>query len=157
MRITAFAIGLFAMIVGLVCAPTPAFAAGSGQPAAVLNQAISAFNKGDMKAWTAICDSPAVAIDDFAPHLWQGPAACTDWSRDFTAMTKQQGIKSGTVTLGPVWHSAVTGNRAYLVYPATFSFQQKGKMMNTGGIFTFVMNKTANGWRVAAWSWADRH
>jgi ketosteroid isomerase-like protein len=153
----AFAIGAFAIVVGLIYAPAPALAAPSSQPSAVLNQGISAFNRGDMKAWAAMCDSPAVVIDDFPPHLWQGATACMDWARAFTAMTKQQGIKPGALTLGSAWHSAVSGNRAYLVYPVTFNYHQKGKAMSEAGVFTFVMNKTANGWRIGASSWADRH
>ena len=157
MKLLGIAIGTLAMIVTVVFGPRPALAAGSDQPTAALTQAIRAFNHGDLKVWAAMCDSPAVAIDDFPPHLWQGTTACADWARAFTAMTKQQGITPGVVTLGAPWHSAVTGNRAYLVYPVTFRYRLKGKPMIDAGVFTFVMNKTASGWRIAAWSWADRH
>lgn len=45
-----------------------------------IHQFLDAFNKGDMKTAASACASPALIIDEFPPHAWQGPNACMDLS-----------------------------------------------------------------------------
>ena len=122
---------------------------------ATINGAVAAFNKGDKNAWTAACAPPASIIDDFPPHTWGGPTACADWWDAFVAANKRNDMSWGTLVLGAAWHVAVTGNRAYTVFPATYSYRVKGKPAKDSGVFTLVLTRTPAGWRVAAWSWAQ--
>lgn len=62
----------------------------------------------------------------------------------------------GTLVVGTGWHVAVTGNRAYTVFPATYTYRMKGKPAKDSGAFTLVLTRTPAGWRVEAWSWAQR-
>jgi ketosteroid isomerase-like protein len=122
---------------------------------ATINGAVAAFNKGDMKGWTAACAPSATIIDDFSPNAWSGPAACTDWWNAFVAGNKKNGLSWGTVALGTAWHVTVTGSHAYTVFPATYTYKMKGKPAKDSGIFTLVLTKTPAGWLIAAWSWAQ--
>jgi hypothetical protein len=122
---------------------------------ATVNRAVAAFNKGDMSAWSAACASTASIIDDFPPYTWGGPAACADWWNAFAAANKKNDMGWGTLALGGGWHVAVTGNRAYTVFPATYSYRTHGKPAKDSGVFTLVLTRTPTGWRVAAWSWAQ--
>jgi hypothetical protein len=59
------------------------------------------------------------------------------------------------VTLGNPLHDNVTNDSAYVVVPATMSFDVKGtKVIQSGAVFTVALQKLANGWRIAAWAWA---
>ena len=139
-----------------LCMPNIAAASDRSDVTATIARAVAAFNNGDMTTWAAACASPASIIDDFPPHEWQGATACTDWASAYSAMVKKAGIANGIVTLGTPGHLAVTGNRAYAVYPATYSFKQKGKPVKEAGIFTFALKKAATGWLFTGWAWADR-
>jgi|SRR5579871_4231495 len=122
---------------------------------AVVKQYDDAFNRGDMKAWNSLCTDKAVIIDDFAPHVWQGATACGDWWNAFQATAKQGGMTNGRVALGEAWHVAVTGDRAYTVYPTRFTFMANGKRVAERGVWTLVLQKLAGGWRIAGWGWAQ--
>lgn len=132
-------------------------ASNSSGATAAVGRALAAFNRGDLKAWAASCTSPASVIDDFPPHTWQGATACADWSSAYAQYCKQNGVTDGIVMLGTPWHVAVTGNHAYLVYPATFTYKMHGKpIKESGAVFTLVLTKTLGTWRIAAWTWAQR-
>ena len=132
----------------------PAAASDKDAVAAVVKQYTQAFNNNDRKALSSSCTDNAVVIDDFAPHLWQGANACGNWWNDFAATAKKQGIVNGMLTLGDAWHLYVTGDRAYAVYPARFTYKMNGKPVAEQGVWTFALQKLAAGWRIAGWGWA---
>ena len=113
------------------------------------------FNKGDMAAAAALCANPAVVIDDFAPHIWQGPTACADWAAALAAFARTEGDTDAHVTTAKPKALTVTGDRAYAVLPAHYSYKQKGKPVNEPGLWTFSMQKVDGGWRITGWSWAS--
>jgi ketosteroid isomerase-like protein len=122
---------------------------------APVHQFADAFNKGDGKTLAATCADQASIIDDFPPHVWQGPGSCAKWFSAFETDAKKEGITEGKVTLGSPRHVDVTADRAYVVVPADFSYKLKGKVVNeTGSMFTLVLQKGAAGWRIVAWAWA---
>jgi hypothetical protein len=141
--------------IALLSVPAICSAADTSGVMATINGAVAAFNQGDMKAWTATCASGASIIDDFPPHTWGGPAACADWWNAFVAANKKNDMSWGTLVLGTAWHVAVTGNRAYTVLPATYTYKMKRKPAKDSGVFTLVLTKTSAGWLIAAWSWAQ--
>lgn len=115
-----------------------------------------AFNQGNLKAFAALCDSPASVLDDIPPHRWTGATACADWASALLADNKKNDITNATVIFGTPWHVEVTGNVAYVVVPATLTFNQKGKpVREAGSVFTVVLRKSASGWLMSSWAWAD--
>ena len=124
-------------------------------PMTAVRQYIDAFNAGDAKAMaTAFAPSSSI-LDGMAPHVWHGPTAGADWYRDVLAEGKQHGASDYAVTLGPPRHVDVTGDNAYVVIPASMAFKIGGKhVTQTGATFTVVLRRFAEGWRIAAWSWA---
>lgn len=136
-------------------APLASAAAGS-TPMATIRQAVIAFNQGDYKGWAAACASPAQITDDFPPHIWNGPTACSDWVAAFEALVKKQNITNPTVVFGSPWHVDITGNLAYVVLPATFHYNQNGKpVKESGSVMTIVLKKSSAGWLMTAWTWAQ--
>ena len=49
----------------------------------------------------------------------------------------------------------MSGDRAYVVVPANYTFRQKGKAVKeTKATMTLALHKGAAGWRITGWSWA---
>ena len=124
-------------------------------PVAVVHQYIDAFNKGDAHAMAAAFAPHSSILDGMAPHLWVGATASRDWYRDVLAEGKRHGASEYRVTLDKPRHANVTGDAAYVVVPATMTFNLQGRQVTqTGALFTVALRKLAEGWRVAAWAWA---
>lgn len=146
---------LFAAMLLLSAAAAPALASHKSDVMSTIKHYNDDFNKGDMKSANALCTAQTMIIDDFAPHAWQGANTCQDWSDALTAFEKKNGITGDVVTLGKPWHVAVTGDRGYAVYPTTYSYKMNGKPVLEKGVWTFAMQKAAEGWRIAGWAWAQ--
>jgi len=145
---------LILTFVAAVVVASPPAVADTG-PLVTVKQFITNFNQGNEKAALALCATPASVIDEFPPHQWQGPTACADWVRDLDAFDKRAGITDGIVVLGKTWQVDVTGDRAYVVAPATYRYKQRGAVrMETGSIFTVVLRRSTPGWRITGWAWA---
>jgi ketosteroid isomerase-like protein len=127
----------------------------SDDPIAAVHHYIDAFNRGDAKAMGATFAPQSSILDGMAPHLWVGPTASQDWYRDVLAEGQQHGASEYRVTLGEPRHANVTGDAAYVVVPATMTFDLQGKQVTqTGAVFTVALRKLTEGWRIAAWAWA---
>ena len=116
---------------------------------------VDAFNKGDAKAALADCGAQSSVVDEFPPYLWPGPTGCADWSNDFDAYVKKNGITEAKLTIGRLKQADVSGDRAYVVLPATFSFMQNGKRATeSGSTWTLTLQKTGNDWLITSWAWS---
>jgi hypothetical protein len=138
--------------------PAASVAAAPDQAAvmAPIHQYVDGINRNDVDLLAAACASPAAILDDFPPHVWQGPTACADWKRAFDAYDRESAIADAVVTLGTPTHVNVTGDRAYAVIPSTYNYLQSGKpVTEAGSIWTFALTQTAAGWRITAWAWSD--
>jgi ketosteroid isomerase-like protein len=121
---------------------------------AVVHHYSDALDKNDAKAALAACADQAVIVDDFAPHLWTGAGACAKWASDFDADNKKNQVTDVVVTLGKPRHLDVTGDRAYVVVPASLTFKDHGKAMaEPAAVWTFVLQKSGGSWRITAWAW----
>ena len=103
----------------------------------------------------ATCADDAAVIDDIPPFEWHGPGACARWQKDNDAYL-QQGISDETFTIGNPQQLIISGDRAYAVLPTTYAFTQKGKRVSETATSTLVLNKTAAGWRITAWTWVTQ-
>ena len=122
---------------------------------ATVERYIEAFNKGDADAMAAAFAPESSILDGMAPHLWVGPTASRDWYRDVLAEGKQHGASHYHVRLDKPRHANVTGDAAYVVAPATMTFNlQERQVTQTGALFTVALRKLSNGWRISAWAWA---
>src|SRR5262245_61096011 len=139
----------------IVLAARPSIADEKTDAMMPVHQFIDGFNKGDVKTALAACADETFIIDEFPPHEWFGAGGCSKWANDFDADTKQNGITDTIVTLGKPRHVDVTGDRAYIVVPADYSYKMKGKpMKEIGSTLTCALQKTEAGWRITAWTWA---
>ena len=148
---------LMVVVFGLMLA-----AAAFGQTAAernavlaVAHQFTDGFNKGDVKSALAACAAPVAIIDEFPPYNWQGQTACADWARDFDADSKKNNVTDSIVTLGRPMHDNITGDRAYLVIEAKYTFKQNGKkMVEPKSLLSVALQKGPDGWKITSWTWS---
>lgn len=125
------------------------------EPLAIVHQYIDAFNRGDKKTMEGAFAVPGLILYGSAPHIWEGPRATRDWYRDALAATQEEGLTDYCVDLGEPLHVEVTGDRGYIVVPATMTFKMHGRRMTeSGAVFTIVLCRQAEGWRIRAWAWA---
>jgi hypothetical protein len=102
----------------------------------------------------AVFADSATILDGMAPHVWQGISAARDWYADVLVEGDRLGASGYCVTIGDPVHNAVTGDSAYVVVPATMTFDLRGTpITQTGAYFTVALQNSASGWRIAAWSW----
>ena len=145
--VIAAAVGIFAA--------SPAIATEQTDAMAPVHQFIDGFNKGDVKSALAACAEQTSIVDEFPPHEWHGGGACAKWASDYESNAKKEGITDGVVTLGKPRHVDITGDRAYVVVPANYTFKQKGKAMKeTNAMMALALQKGSAGWQIVGSSWA---
>lgn len=145
----------FAMTAALAFLATPAVTSASPSSDAIntVKLAINAMNKGNMDAFVALCGSPAVVIDTFAPYLTGGATGCTDWWNARATYNKNAQLTDATAGIGAPWHVFVTGDNAYVDAPFDYHYNQKGKTVReTGSIITVTLTKTDKGWLITSWA-----
>jgi hypothetical protein len=141
----------------VVMAAGPAVASEERDVLVPVHQFVDGFNEGDSQTALAACADETSIIDEFPPHEWHGAGACSNWAKDYEADAKKNGISNGVVTLHKPGHIDIAADRAYVVVPSDYTFKKNGKpVKETNSMFTFVLQKSATGWRIIAWSWAKR-
>jgi ketosteroid isomerase-like protein len=146
---------VFIALTVAVLAAGPAAATDKTDVMSLIHHWVDAFNKGDTQSMVAACADQTSIIDDFAPHEWHGAGACAKWSSDFQVFAKASEFTDMAVTVGKPWHIDATADFAYVVAPATFSYKQKGKPAKESAVLTVSLQKSAAGWRMTGWAWAD--
>lgn len=122
-----------------------------------VNQIVDAFNKGEIKRVLVICTDDMAIIDDVPPHEWHGPGACAKWFADWDTNAKKNGITDARVSIGKPRHADITGDHAYVVVPATYTYKLNGKpVKEKDNTWTFTLQKADSGWRINGWAWAKR-
>lgn len=127
----------------------------SGDPMATVLRYVEAFNNGDAVAMAAACAAPMQILDGMSPHVWQGPTAAEDWWKDVCAEGDHVGASGYRIVLGEPRHVDVKGESAYVVVPATMTFDLRGQQVTqTGSVYTVALRKVDADWCLTAWAWA---
>jgi ketosteroid isomerase-like protein len=137
-------------------AGAPAIASDETDVVTVINQFNDAGNRGDLKAYVALCADQVAIIDMVPPHVWQGASACQDNWNAVIAWEARNGITDGGITLARPLHVEITGDRAYVVAPAANAVIRNGAKADVAADWTFALRKYPSGWRITAWAWAKR-
>ncbi|WP_319456824.1 MULTISPECIES: nuclear transport factor 2 family protein [unclassified Mycobacterium] len=116
---------------------------------------VEAFNNGDPAAMGATCADPMQILDGMSPHVWQGPTAAEDWWRDVLAEGEHLGASGYHIELAEPRHVDVGDDFAYVVVPATMTFDLRGqRITQTGSVYTVALGKVGSDWHLRAWAWA---
>jgi ketosteroid isomerase-like protein len=109
----------------------------------------------DEKAAEAACTDDASVIDDVPPYEWHGPGACGKWLDSYHSFAKAKEMTDAVTTVGAPRHFEIEGDRAYVVFPATFTSKMQDKPNNETARVAMTLLRTSAGWRITGWSWAD--
>ena len=104
----------------------------------------------------AMCDSEISILDEFPPHEWHGPNACTAWWKGLLAYDDQNGITDGDAPLGTPQTVDIDGDRAYFVAPITYKYKQHGKPVKETAAFAVALRRTQAGWRITGWAYSKQ-
>ena len=143
------------LIIIIISNPKSAIASEKTDVVVVVHQFFDNLDEKKLQTALAVCDSPVSIVDEFPPHVWHGPTACADWWKGLSAYDEKSGITDGVATLGTPWTVDVTGDRAYFVAPAVYTFKQHGKLVKEAhAVFTVALRRTDAGWRITGWTWS---
>jgi hypothetical protein len=85
-------------------------------------------------------------------------APCCSLSRRSTPVTRRRWRRRASgysIAPGDPRHVDVTGDHAYVVVPATMTFDLRGQqIIQTGAVYTVGLRKVGADWRLTAWAWA---
>ena len=127
----------------------------ASDPMTAVRNYTDAFNRGDATGQAAACADPMQILDGMSPHVWQGPTAAQDWWTDVLAEGEHLGASGYHITLGDPRHVDENGDNAYVVVPATMTFDLRGqRITQTGSVYTVALRKVDAHWRLTAWAWA---
>lgn len=110
---------------------------------ATVDKWVGDFNRGDFKSVIDACGKTAAIIDGFPPYAW---SSCADWIAAYDANNKAISASQGRLAIGAPTYSEISFDRAYVIYPATFTDTQKGKPVTYKGSWTMTLRKMLDGW-----------
>jgi ketosteroid isomerase-like protein len=132
----------------------PANAGPAEDAAAAVTSLLDKFNRGDVYAFIRGHRDDAVIIDEFAPYSWAGPGAVKTWLTAYALDSGKRGITKAWMDYDKPIQCNSDGSSAYVVVPTVYSFEQTGRKMAAKGSMTFVMAKTAEGWKISSWTYS---
>ena len=145
-----------ALLVFSVClGAATAAVAGPAEDAVMqpITKFIAAIDAGDAAATAATMTKSQSITDEFAPYHWVGPNALSQWFAGDVADMKAHDVTDATVAIDKPLTLSITGEHAYAVISATYSYAQKGKKTVEKAIFTMSLEKTGAGWLIGSWSY----
>jgi ketosteroid isomerase-like protein len=145
---------MIALVVGLALA-APVSAQTDAELMAPIQKFIDTFNKGDIPGAAATHASGAdlTITDEIPPYVWRGPKAFMTWAGDLDSDAKKNGITEPHVTVSKPTRIERSGDQAYVIVPAVYSFKLKGAAMKEAAQMTVVLRKDASGWLIHGWTW----
>jgi ketosteroid isomerase-like protein len=122
---------------------------------APIQKFMESFNKGDVAgaAATHAAGADLTITDEVPPYVWRGPNAFTAWAGDLDSDAKKNGITEPMVTVSKPTRVERSGDQAYVVVPAVYTFKLKGAAMREAAQITVVLRRGASGWLIHGWTW----
>lgn len=92
-------------------------------------------------------------IENFAPFIFSGKGAVAGWEAGVRGHFAHDGLTELRTEFGAAQDFAVAGDRAYFVLPTTWTGRTGGKRFEEHGAWSFVLARTAHGWKVLGYGW----
>lgn len=152
-------------------APVPVFAAGN-EPAAGVSETrpianpadaeaeafvrrhVTHLNQGDIAAITRDWEAGGTIVDGFPPFQWDGPGPARRWYDDMMTGMKAHGFTRSEFTIDRIVRIATVGDFAYVALDAHANISGTAPVtLETRGVWTFVLLRQSDGWKIRSWSW----
>ena len=148
-------LALFGSIALLAIATAAGAATPDLQVAATIKAVVDNFNKGDMKAVSAMMSPEGVNItDEIAPHSWSGAKAFDTWAQAFADFEKTNAVTDDAFAASKPTRIITSGDHAYAVQPIVYTYKKAGVAMQESARMVYVLQKGKNGWMIAGFTWA---
>ena len=108
---------------------------------------------GDESLLSAFASEGVVIVENFAPHLFQGPDAVQRWSRRILSW-HESGDLVLKHTFGQPQDLSVSDDLAFVSLPTHWSFAQGEDQFEEDGGWAFVLVRKDGQWKVRSYGWA---
>jgi len=107
---------------------------------------------GDEPPLSAFAGKGVVIIENFAPHVFEGPDAVKRWAEEILSWhTRPLELAH---SFGPVQDLAVQDDLAFLSLPTHWTGVRHGVPFHEDGGWAFVLVQEQGEWRVRCYGWA---
>jgi hypothetical protein len=122
---------------------------------APIQKFIDGFNAGDAEgaAATHAHTADLTILDEVPPFMWRGEQAFGAWAAALESDSQERGATEQVVRLGAPTRIESSGERAYVVVPAVYTFKEGGKPMREDAQMTFALERGGSGWLIHGWTW----
>jgi SnoaL-like protein len=140
---------------GLLLSSAAAAETPNAELMAPIQQFIDSFDKGDAAgaASTHSATADLSILDEVPPYAWHGAQAFQTWAKDLDQDSKKNEITDQMVKISPATRVEMSGDQAYVIVPAVYTFKQRGVAMREAAQMTFVLKKGSGGWLIHGWVW----
>lgn len=109
---------------------------------------------GDETLLSAFADDGVVIIENFAPHLFEGPDAVQRWSQKILSWHKPPSDLILKHRFGEPQDLRVEESLAFVSLPTHWSIKEGGESFEEDGGWAFVLIEQNGEWRVRSYGWA---
>jgi hypothetical protein len=96
-------------------------------------------------------DDGLVIVENFPPYIFNGKNAATNWNAGYRNHVEP--IQDLQCEFGKAHDFNRSGDRVYFVLPTTWRGVQPGSRFEEHGAWAFVLTKSSEQWRIAAYGW----
>lgn len=119
-----------------------------------IEQVAQFIETADESLLSAFAGSGVVIIENFAPHLFEGPDAVKRWSRKILSWHEPPSDLVLKHRFGPVQDLRVEDDLAFLSLPTHWTISQNGGSFEEDGGWAFVLVRENGDWKVRCYGWA---
>jgi hypothetical protein len=84
---------------------------------------------------------------------WRSTPAFKAWATDLDGDSKKRGVTDQAVAITAPTRVEASGDQAYVVVPAIYTFKERGVAMREAAQMNVVLKKGAGGWLIHGWTW----
>ncbi len=100
----------------------------------------------------AFASTGVAIVENFSPFIFDGPGAVERWAAAFRLHIR--GVHRLRHAFAEPFEAAVTGDRAYLSMPTTWTGVEQGRAFTESGGWAFALVREDGAWRVCGYGWA---
>lgn len=137
-----------------ISATRPIANPGDAEIEAFVRSHVALLNSGNIDAIGRDWEASGTVSDGFPPFQWDGPQPAARWYHDMIAGMKAHGFSRSVFTIDKVVRVASVGDFGYVALDAHANISGSAPVtLETRGVWTFVLRRHADGWKIRSWTW----
>jgi hypothetical protein len=123
---------------------------------AVVTTLLSNITRNDQDGASKLFVEQPDVTDAFPPFRWHGTTAFKEWMADFPTDSAKNKDTDFKFTVGKPLTQVVVGDRANVIVAVVLDLKERGKPNRYDGLANVVLLKTADVWKIAAFTWTTK-